>query len=137
MVYRCTNEKDTTYENYGGRGIKVCDRWLEKDKGVFNFVEDMGDRPSPEHSIDRIDNDGDYTTENCRWATRHQQMANRRNSNRTVGVSHIPKENKWQGSMIVRGVNYCKRFGTEEEAISYRRELEKLHGVDLFKGDNE
>lgn len=75
MIQRCTNEKDDAYSRYGGRGIKVCDRWLESFE---NFYADMGPRPSPKHTIDRKDNEGDYEPGNCKWETWDVQYRNRR-----------------------------------------------------------
>ncbi len=86
MISRCYKEYDKKFPHYGGRGIKVCDRWLE---GFHNFFEDMGEKPSPDHSLDRIDTNGDYYPENCRWATREEQQNNRRDN---VIVSFNGKE---------------------------------------------
>jgi len=75
MINRCYIPTHKEYKNYGGRGIKVCDRWL---KSVENYIEDMGFPPFDTASVDRIDNDGGYFKENCRWATKTEQNLNRR-----------------------------------------------------------
>src|SRR5690348_5920364 len=80
MKTRCYNPKNDGYAWYGGRGIRVCDAWLADFSA---FYRDMGPRPSPAHSIDRIDTDGHYEPGNCRWATQVEQQNNRR-SNRRV-----------------------------------------------------
>jgi len=76
MISRTTNPRATNYEYYGGRGINVCDRWLES---FDNFLSDMGRKP-PGSSLDRIDNSKGYSPENCRWADRKTQQSNMRNS---------------------------------------------------------
>jgi hypothetical protein len=77
MKQRCYNPKHKSWKNYGNRGIKICDRWLNSFQ---NFLEDMGTKPAPEYSIDRINNDGNYEPSNCKWATKSEQNNNKRNN---------------------------------------------------------
>jgi hypothetical protein len=76
MRRRCTDPNVKSYSEYGGRGIKVCERWHSFE----NFISDMGQRPSPKHSIERRDNNGNYDPSNCKWATKVEQLYNKRNT---------------------------------------------------------
>ena len=104
MKRRCLNPNHKAYSDYGGRGIGVCDRW----KNSFeNFFVDMGTKPSPKHSIDRIDNNGDYSPENCKWSTRVEQQNNLRNNkplitigNETYTIAQWTEEKGYDKSVI-------------------------------------
>lgn len=104
MIDRCYNPNNINYHNYGGRGIKVCDRWRRSFK---NFLEDVSDRPKKGYSIDRIDTNGNYEPSNCRWATQQVQVINRRMSNKNktgfTGVFYIEKKKKWLASIRING----------------------------------
>ena len=76
---RCLNKKEAGYKHYGGRGILICDRWKDS---FDNFLHDMGKRPSPKHSIERLDVNGNYEPGNCVWATKSQQVLNTRANKR-------------------------------------------------------
>lgn len=133
MVYRCTNEDEPSYVNYGGRGITVCERWLEPNfVGLKNFVEDMGKRPEGT-SLDRINPNGNYCPENCRWVGGDIQAFNtrRKKSNKTgrTGV-HLEVTGffcakiGYQGKSLHLGSGY-----TFEEACKVREKAElKYYG---------
>ncbi len=128
MKRRCYNKTQNKYHLYGGRGIKVCDRWLENDDGFKNFVTDMGTRPEG-FTLDRIDSNGDYSPENCRWADLSNQGYNKRltaaNTSGSVGVSYDKFNKKWLASITKDYVHKnLGRFDLFEDAVNARRKAE-------------
>ena len=122
MKTRCYNPKATRFEVHGGRGIKVCDRWLNS---FANFLLDMGKRPTPKHSLDRFpDNNGDYEPSNCRWATAKEQSGNRR-TNRFIehnGIRMILMD--WARLLNINETSlsdYIKRNGIEKAISHYKK----------------
>lgn len=106
MVDRCYISTHKAYNSYGGRGIFVCDEWRYD---FLKFYEDMGERPSKNHSLDRIDNDFGYSKENCRWATRKEQMRNRRNSFNIIFEGKIRSFSE-----------LCEQFNIHKETARHR-----------------
>lgn len=121
---RCYNKNCKYYSDYGGRGIRVCKEWLND----FNvFCTDMGEKPTPRHSIERDDVNGDYCKSNCRWATIHEQQANKRNNSKNVGVFYFMKKNTWIAMLTINKAKHRKSFHEEYQAIAYRKKLEETY----------
>ena len=120
MVLRCRCRGARNYYNYGGRGIEVCDRWLG-EQWFWNFVKDMGNKPDG-YSLDRINPNGNYTPENCRWANGYTQQSNRRIKSNTgiVGVSKMSSGQGYLAEVGGRKTRVRKMFKTLEQAKSWR-----------------
>jgi hypothetical protein len=119
MVRRCTNPRDHRFPYYGGRGIGVSARWRHD---FMAFFADLGPRPSPGHSIDRLDNTRGYEPGNCRWATRSQQQRNKPRRANAVGACYLRRNDRWQARINIHGrAVFLGTFKSKEEAIaSYR-----------------
>jgi hypothetical protein len=117
LIQRCTNPNNPSFTKYGGRGITVCQRWRNSFEA---FLEDMGERPSNKHSIDRIHNDRGYDPGNCRWATKVEQCRNK-SDNRLItvdGETHCLSEwDEIKGFPRGRIADRLQRGWAEEEAV--------------------
>ncbi len=139
MKRRCYDRYHRDYYLYGGRGIKVCDRWMCEENGLLSFIEDMGERPENK-TLDRIDVDGDYTSENCRWADASTQAYNQRTSQRNktgrTGVFWCKRSKRYLASIMVRGEHiHLLRTTSFEDAVKAREQAEiKYRGVLLNEG---
>lgn len=137
IIGRCHTETNRSYSEYGGRGITVCQRWRDSFEA---FYADMGPKPHPDYSIDRIDNDGNYEPSNCRWADRTVQSTNQRlyktNTYGCKGIYYDKKRKKWCAHIgSLRRHIHLGRFETLKEAIVARKAAELKYHDPILKAD--
>lgn len=137
MIKRCTNPNDSHYIDYGGRGIKVCDRWLDSFE---NFYEDMGERPEG-FTLDRVNNDKNYSPENCRWVTKEEQVRNQRkkknNTSGATGVFYCKRNDGYQAGWIEDGKLRLKYFSCNKYGSNVAFNLAKEYRENKIKELNK
>ena len=121
MKNRCFNKGGQDYKDYGGRGISICNRWLGDD-GFKNFLDDMGERPSAFHSIERLDFNGNYSPENCCWATSKEQT---RNYRRNIFVELLGGEMCLKEACERAGANYKTVYQRLRRGWTLKRAIEE------------
>ena len=138
MRQRCTNPNHKEYKNYGSRGITVCEEWMQ---GFEAFYRDMGDRPTDKHTLDRIDNNGNYEKSNCEWATQSVQNYNKgvgvRNTSGYVGVYYQKNRGTWMALIKVnKKIIYIGSYKTALEANISRDEYIIANNISQLLSSN-
>lgn len=137
MLSRCLNPNTARYPEYGGRGITICDRWIESFEA---FYADMGPRPSEDHSLDRRENDGHYEVGNCRWATRTEQQNNTRYNVRhevngkSSTIAELSKEHNMSHARIRSRLNYGWSI---DRILSTKDKTSRIPKQYLHKGESK
>lgn len=136
MKSRCNNPKSSSYEDYGGRGIKLCERWNESFQ---NFIDDMGMKPSPHSSIDRIDVNCGYYKENCRWANTKEQQTNKRSNVYIEFKGEVKTLSEWAKIIGINHMSLKKRMKSmplekaltmKKQCVGRSRKLTKANNLD-------
>lgn len=134
MRARCRNQNNTSWHNYGGRGISVCERWQTFE----NFIADLGPRPSPLHSLERVNNDGNYEPGNVVWATRKEQAQNTRQVRRLSFNGETLTISDWARKLGVRVHTICTRLArgwSLERALTTPRFIPNRQGYRHHNGE--
>lgn len=132
MIQRCSNSNHPEYKNYGARGIMVCEEWRSSFE---RFFEDMGEKPSPKFSLDRINNEKGYFKENCRWTDASTQATNQREKeNKTTGIKNISyskRDGLYYVAIERKGQRKRKAFKRLDDAVSWKEKvLDELKRID-------
>lgn len=136
MKSRCNNPNDRSYKHYGKRGIKVCERWMSS---YVNFIDDLGERPEPkkDYSLERIDVNGDYCPENCKWVLKSEQSKNQRRTklikynNKSLCLADWCRELNLSYSSMRNRINVLNM--DFEEALKYPKYAKCKHYIDINK----
>lgn len=141
MSIRCYDDRHKAYHRYGGRGIRVCDRWrFDNPCGFVHFIDDMGSRPEGT-SLDRIDNDSGYSPENCRWVTKKDQQNNlgigKANKSGHLGVSYNKFSDSWSVQILLNDTTYVIGIFNKEDKEKAVERYNAVKAVKITEGDTE